>query len=75
MDKKLFDLYVSLLEKMKIEIESFCHGDISLLDVDAEHVTIREAYNGVHLVTEDGEELGVSMRDTGFDSFIVTGRH
>ena len=41
MDKKLFDLYVSLLEKMKIEIESFCHGDISLRDVDAEHVTIR----------------------------------
>ena len=60
---------------MKIEVESFYHGGVSLLDVGAEHVTIREAYTGVHLVTEDGEELGVSMRDTGFEViYLADGR-
>ena len=28
---------------MKIEVESFYHGGVSLLDVGAEHVTIRTA--------------------------------
>ena len=30
-------------------------------------IEIREAFNGVSLITDDGEQLGICMRDGGFE--------
>lgn len=37
------------------------------LDTDAMTVTIREAYLGVGFLSDSGEKLSVSMRDSGFE--------
>lgn len=38
-----------------------------LLDTGAMTVQIREAFNGVRFITEDGEQLAICMRDSGFE--------
>lgn len=37
------------------------------IDTDVMQVEIRDCFLGVCFVTEDGEGLAVSMRDTGFE--------
>ena len=37
------------------------------LDTDVMIVEVRECFNGLVLISESGEKLGVCMRDSGFD--------
>lgn len=38
-----------------------------VIDPDVQQVEITEAFNGIVIVTEDGERLAVCMRDSGFE--------
>lgn len=40
---------------------------VAKLDTEAMDVEIRKAFLGVRFVTENGEELSVCMRDSGFE--------
>ena len=41
----------------------------------ASTVTLREVFNGVTLITEDGEALVVNMRDSGFEMAYQSGEN
>lgn len=40
---------------------------LAKLDTEAMDVEIRKAFLGVQFITENGEELSVCMRDSGFE--------
>lgn len=42
-------------------------GDIDVITDGTGTVTVREAFNGIEFVTEDGERLAVCMRDSGYE--------
>ena len=52
---------------MKIAISNESSEYCTFIDTDAQDVLITEAYIGPKLVTNDGEELAVCMRDNGFE--------
>lgn len=41
-------------------------GDIDVVTDGSGTVTVREAFNGIEFVTDDGERLAVCMRDSGY---------
>lgn len=52
---------------MKITISNESTDHCVFVDTDVQDVLITEAYIGPKLVTNDGEELSVCMRDNGFE--------
>lgn len=52
---------------MKITISNESDDYCTFIDTDVQNVLITEAYIGPKLVTDDGEELSVCMRDNGFE--------
>lgn len=51
----------------KIEIREPEGPYSCVLDTEAMQVELREVFLGVRFITESGEELTVSMRDSGFE--------
>lgn len=52
---------------MKISIGSHTPYEDVVVDTGAHNVNITDAFVGASFVTEDGEILGVCMRDSGFE--------
>lgn len=46
----------------------YCEIDTETMDVE-----IKDAFLGIGLVTQDGEHLSVSMRDSGFELAYLVG--
>lgn len=52
---------------MKLTLSNPENGYCAHIDTDVMDVLITEAFNGLKLVTDDGEELSICMRDSGFE--------
>ena len=52
---------------MKITLSNPDNDYVAHIDTDVMDVLVTEAYNGLNLVTDDGEELSICMRDSGFE--------
>ena len=37
------------------------------IEANKEGIVLKEVYSGVTLITRDGEEIGICMRDSGFE--------
>lgn len=58
---------------MKITISNPDNEYRTFIDTDVSDVLITEAYIGPKFVSSDGEELNVSMRDSGFEIVYIDG--
>ena len=52
---------------MKITLSNPASDYVTHIDTEVQDVLVTEAYIGLKLVTNDGEELAVCMRDNGFE--------
>lgn len=58
---------------MKIEMRIPESPYKTTLDTEVMDVTITEAFIGLKLVSDDGETLSISMRDSGFELAYIPG--
>ena len=52
---------------MKLERESIGLGVHSTLELKGMGVTVKEAYAGIRMISDDGQELAICNRDYGFE--------
>lgn len=56
-------MQISYMHDGALYVKGALHNDL----LDATDIELREVFNGVTFVTEDGERLSVCMRDSGFE--------
>jgi len=58
---------------MRITCSDKRWGDVITTDTGTANVLITDAFVGPTLVSDDGEEISISMRDTGFELTYLDG--